>query len=193
MIDGSVGDAMVAMVPVLAAAREHAELPSLELTEGDTPSILYVGPLRAGTPRRIKFDVSDSEVVDSIEQRTMLAGLWPDLPALAPFDVYPASEIAAEKLRCIIQRVQCRDLYDILRLVEDLDVDLTEVRPLFERKAEAKNINPASFEARFEDRLNRYKSRWEAEMREHVINPPRFDDVVRVVRRHLRSAGMIDN
>ncbi len=41
-----------------------------------------------------------------------------------PFDVYSLEEIAAEKLRCVIQRVQCRDLYDIFRLVKDTHVSL---------------------------------------------------------------------
>ncbi len=191
MIEGSIEDAMLAMVQVLAAAREQADFPSLELAEGDTPSILYVGPLGASKPRRIKIDVSDSEVVDTVEQRTILPTLWSDLPVPLPFDVYPASEIAAEKVRCIIQRVQCRNLYDIFRLVQDLGVDLTEVRPLFGRKAEARRIDPASFEERLEDRLIRYKSRWDAEMSEHLVRPPRFDDF-RHVRRHFRSAGLIE-
>jgi predicted nucleotidyltransferase component of viral defense system len=47
MIEGSIEDAMLAMVQVLAAAREQADFPSLELAEGDAPSILYVGPLGA--------------------------------------------------------------------------------------------------------------------------------------------------
>ena len=64
----------------------------------------------------------------SVEQGTIRAGLWDDLPEAAPFDVYPLGEITAEKLRCIIQRVQCRDLYDLIRLTEDLTVDLSEIR-----------------------------------------------------------------
>ena len=191
LIDGSVEAANSAMANVLAAARDHAGLPMLELTEGDSPSIAYVGPLEASKPRRIKLDLSDSEVVESVEQRTILPDVWPDLPDAVAFDVYPIEEIAAEKLRCIIQRVQCRDIYDIFRLVEDVGVDFAEVRPLFERKTEAKGIDPASFEERFEDRLDRYKFRWEKEMPEHVADPPRFDDVVRVVRRHLRGTGLI--
>ncbi|HVB01384.1 MAG TPA: nucleotidyl transferase AbiEii/AbiGii toxin family protein [Acidimicrobiales bacterium] len=191
LINGSVVAATAAMADVLAAALEHTGMPMLELTEGDSPAISYVGPLGAGKPRRIKLDLSDSEVVESVEQRTILPDVWPDLPDEVPFDVYPIKEITAEKLRCIIQRVQCRDIYDIFRLVEDVGVDLAKVRPLFERKAEAKGIDPASFEERIEDRLDRYKIRWETEMPEHVADPPRFDDVVRVVRRHLRGAGLI--
>ncbi len=117
--------------------------------------------------------------------------IWPDLPAPVAFSVYPLEEISAEKLRCIIQRVQCRDLYDLWRLTEDKGVVLDEVIPLFERKARSKGLDPASFRDRFEDRIDRYKRRWSIEMSEHVADPPRFDDVVRAVRRQLRSSALL--
>jgi predicted nucleotidyltransferase component of viral defense system len=137
------------------------------------------------------LDISDSEIVESIEQRTILPGFWSDQPDLVPFDVYPLEEIAAEKLRCVIQRVQCRDLYDIFRLAEDTHVSFRDVQPLFERKATAKGVDPATFAGRLEDRLPRYKGRWNDEMSDHLREPPRIDDVIRVVRRHLRDAGLL--
>ena len=191
VIEGSAAAATTAMIEVLKAARRHAGFPFLELTEGTNPAIAYVGPLEAGKPRRIKLDMSDSEVVETIQQRAIMQGVWSDLPEPVPFDVYPIEEITAEKLRCVIQRVQCRDLYDLYRMTEDIGVSLAEVRPLFERKAKAKNLDPDTFRERFEDRTGRYKDRWEAEMHEHLASPPRFDDVARVVRRQLRSAGLI--
>ena len=68
-------------------------------------------------------------MVESVERRTILLDAWSDLPQPIPFDVYSIEEIAAEKVRCIIQRVQCRDLYDIFRLVEDAGVSLADIRP----------------------------------------------------------------
>ena len=121
----------------------------------------YVGPLGAAKPRTVKLDLATDEYVESIDQRAMLPG-WADLPEPVPFDVYPVGESGAEKLRCIIQRVQCRDLYDLFRLTEDVGVE-------------------------------RYKTRWDKEMSEHVTDPPRFDDVVRFMRRHLRAAGLFDS
>jgi predicted nucleotidyltransferase component of viral defense system len=191
VLGGSAEAATAALADVLEAARHHTEMPQLELTTADSPAIAYVGPLGAGKPRRIKLDVADDERVESVEQRTILQDVWEDLPDPVAFDVYPIEEIAAEKLRCVIQRVQCRDLYDLFRLVEDMSVSLAEVRPLFERKAEAKGLDPGSFAERFEDRATRYRRRWDEEMPEHLADPPRLDDVVRVVRRHLRSAGLL--
>jgi predicted nucleotidyltransferase component of viral defense system len=190
LIGGNTNAATMAMVEVLEAARQHAGFPVLELTDGDSP-IAYVGPLAAAKPRHLKLDISDTEVVETVEQRTILDDVWPDLPEAVPFAVYPINEIAAEKLRCIIQRAQCRDLYDIFRFVEDMGISLTEVRPLFEQKAMAKGLNPATFSEKFDDRTARYKGRWDGEMADHLADPPRFDDVVRVVRRHLRAAGLL--
>lgn len=190
VIGGSADAATAAMVAVLDAARQHAGFPILELTDGDSP-IAYVGPLATAKPRRLKLDISDTEVVEAVEQRTVLDGVWPDLPDAVPFAVCPIDEIAAEKLRCIIQRVQCRDLYDIFRLVEDLGVSLDEVRPLFEQKAAAKGLDPVTFAEKFDERIGRYKDRWDREMADHFADPPRFDDVVRAVRRRLRAAGLL--
>jgi predicted nucleotidyltransferase component of viral defense system len=104
-----------------------------KLSDGDSP-IVYVGPLAAAKPRHLKLDISDTEVVETVEQRTILHDVWPDHPEAVPFAVYPINEIAAEKLRCIIQRAQRRDLYDIFRLVEDMGISLTEVRPLSSKR-----------------------------------------------------------
>jgi predicted nucleotidyltransferase component of viral defense system len=145
----------------------------------------------AARPRQVKVDLATDEHVESVEERTLI-GVWPDLPDPVPFAVYPIEEIGAEKLRCVIQRVQCRDLYDLFRLTEDAGLTLAEVRSLFERKARARNLDPANFAQRFEDRVERYGQRWSTEMNEHLAEPPRFDTVVRVVRRHLRKAGLLD-
>jgi uncharacterized protein len=191
IIDGDIELAVAAIADALAAARQHAQLPRLELSGADPPTIDYIGPLGAGRPRHIKLDVTANELVESIEQRT-IQDIWPDLPSPVAFDVYPLDEIAAEKLRCIIQRLQCRDLYDLFRLTEDMSVSLAEIRPLFERKAQAKGLDPASFRDRFENRIKRYKPRWDNEINEHIADPPHFDDVVRAVRRHLRHAALLD-
>ena len=171
LIGGDVGPAIAALGDVLEAARQHAALPFLELTDDDKPTISYVGPLGGAKPRHIKLDVATDEHVESIVQRTVLE-VWPDLPDALPFAVYSTEEIGAEKLRCIIQRVQCRDLYDLFRLTEDVGVSLAEIRTLFERKARAMRIDPNSFPDRFEDRIERYKRRWNNEMGEHLADPP---------------------
>lgn len=98
--------------------------------------------------------------MESVARGTITSGLWDDLPDAVAFDVYPLDEIAAEKLRCVIQRVQCRDLYDLHQLTHDLGVDLSEIGTLFESKARVKSLDPATFPDRFADRVVRYGERW---------------------------------
>jgi uncharacterized protein len=191
VLEGDAEPAVAALGDVLEAARLHSALTHLELTGAKKPAIVYMGPLGGAKPRHIKLDVAANEHVESVTQRTIL-DVWPDLPPSVPFAVYSIEEIGAEKLRCIIQRVQCRDLYDLFRLTEDAGVSVAEIRPLFERKARSKGLDPNSFRDRFEDRIERYKRRWTDEMGEHLADPPRFDDVVRIVRRHLRGAELLD-
>jgi hypothetical protein len=189
VVNGELEPGVASLGEVLAAAKAHAGFTQLEIAGDKKPLISFIGPLGASRPRQIKLDVSADELVESVDQGTMQT-IWPDLPAPVAFNVYPLEEISAEKLRCIIQRVQCRDLYDLWRLTEDKGVVLDEVIPLFERKARSKGLDPACFRDRFEDRINRYKRRWDTEMSEHVADPPRFDDVVRAVRRQLRNSAL---
>jgi uncharacterized protein len=192
VIGGSTENAVAALGWALEAARHHTGLPHLEFTGGTKPTIAYIGPLGAARPRQIKLDLAYDEHSGSFEERVLLA-MWPDLPAPLPFAVYPVEEIGAEKLCCVIQRVQCRDLYDLFRLTEDAGLSLADIRPLFERKARAKSLDPSAFAERFDDVIQRYGQRWSTEMSEHLANPPRFDDVASVVRRHLRAAGLLES
>jgi len=191
ILGGNSADGTLALATVIDAAREHAGLPYLEIVESHPPTVAYIGPLAAGKPRTIKLDIADDEYVETIDRRSMHS-VWDDLPKPVPFDVYSLDEIAAEKLRCIIQRVQCRDLYDLYRLGDDLDVDFEQVTPLFERKTERKGLNPRTFADKFEIRIKAYRRKWGEEMSTHLGDPPRFEAVERTVRRHLRRARLLD-
>jgi predicted nucleotidyltransferase component of viral defense system len=186
----SADEATAAVSVALDAAREHAGLPHLELSTDGKPTIEYVGPLESAKPRKLKLDIANDEYVETVSRGSILPA-WEDLPDPIPFAVYPVEEIGAEKLRCIIQRVQCRDLYDLYRLTGDLGLSLAEIRPLLESKARAKDLAPEIFPERFDDRIERFERLWDDEMTVHVAAPPRFDDVVRSVRRELRAAHMI--
>lgn len=190
ILGGTSEAALAALAVVLNAAKAHAGMPHLHLSTGDPLEIEYVGPLGSDRRRKIKVDLATDEHVAEVVRLPMSA-VWSDLPDPAPFDVYPIEEIGAEKLRCIIQRVQCRDLYDLHRLTDDGGLDLGAIRPLFEAKCSVKSIDPGTFPERLADRIGRYRPRWATEMGEHVADFPRFDDVERMVRRRLRQAGLL--
>jgi len=117
---------------------------------------------------------------------------WSDLPKDARVRVYTLAEIAGEKLRCVLQRMQCRDLYDLLLLFEEGQVDAAEAAAIFVPKAEHRGIEPESFAAKYRERIDQYRNRWDAELREHVAGAiPQFGDVERRVTRKLRRVGLL--
>jgi len=165
--------------------RERVDLPLLELDERTPPRIKYVGPLGA-KPRFVKLDLAGDELV---EDTTVL-------PIRHRFEdqedgrcrVYTLEEIAAEKLRCVMQRLQCRDLYDLHELLVVNDIDAEAVWPLFERKARHRDRDPGCFGESFDDRVPRWGERWDGELVEYTDSPPEFDGVLRAVKRALRFA-----
>jgi len=161
----------------------------LGLTDDDPPRISYVGPL--GRERTLKLDIADDEYVVNTEHRSLLLR-WPDLPEAARVHVYTPLEIAAEKLRCVLQRLQCRDLFDLSTLFNEAGVEAKEAAALFERKAKHRGFDPKSFATRYKERVTQYEKRWEAELGEHLPQTvPHFGDIERRVARHLRRARML--
>src|SRR5487761_1701561 len=55
VIEGSATAAHAAITEALEGARHHAGFPVLELTEGISPAIAYVGPLEGSRPRHLKM------------------------------------------------------------------------------------------------------------------------------------------
>jgi hypothetical protein len=64
----------------------------------------------------VKLDIASDEIVVNTELRPLLAR-WSDLPPVQVL-VYTPLEIASEKLRCVLQRLQCRDILDLDFLFE---------------------------------------------------------------------------
>lgn len=148
--------------------------------------IYYEGPLRS--ERSIKIDLSDDELVVNTEPARLIAR-WPDVPAI-PILAYTRLEVTAEKLRCVVQRFQCRDLLDLDLLFED-GIDPSDAAALFVRKAAHKSIDPLIFRDAFEGKIVRYKKAWQTELAPYLSDAPHFDEVERRVRRALRRAKLL--
>ncbi len=187
LVAGSVKDGYASITS--AIERTGGSIQELRLTGDEPTRIAYIGPL--GRERTLKLDLSDDELVLSTERQPLLPR-WPDLPKDASVHVYTLLEIAGEKLRCVLQRLQCRDLFDLLLLFEKAQVDATEAASVFRPKAAHRGIDPDSFATRYRERIDQYRKRWEVELREHVPGEaPHFDDVERRITRHLRRAGLL--
>jgi len=86
----------------------------------------YVGPLqRTGSPRKFKVDITASEQLIDPPVYRKVEGLFADQKDHGgKIQVYSLEEICSEKLRALLQRREPRDLYDIWRLlgeVQNLD------------------------------------------------------------------------
>jgi len=187
LVSGSIEDGYKVIAHALESTGGSVE--GLHLTDDTPPRIAYIGPL--GRERTLKLDLADDELVLNTERQRLLPR-WPDLPEDTSVHVYTLLEIAGEKLRCVIQRLQCRDLFDLFLLFEEMRVDATEAAMVFRPKAEHRRIDPDAFAMRYRERIDQYRKRWEAELREHVAGEiPYFGDVERRVTRHLRRAGLL--
>lgn len=189
-VDGLPVDGARALVEsAVRACRRRLELPVLEVT-GDGGWVSYVGPLGAKA-RKLKVDISGDELVAS-RARLALRPRWPDLPAGAAIEGYTLDEVGAEKVRCIAERLQCRDLYDLHQLLDGGHVDALDAWHLYLRKAEndetrcRRRTPPWEWSATFERHLAAYRDRWDGELGDYLPgNLPHFNDIERRTRRLL--------
>lgn len=177
--------ALSLITDALADCQERIGFPLLELDESTPPRIQYVGPLGA-KPRFLKLDLATDELVENtaslpIKQRYKDQGE-------CECRVYTLEETAAEKLRCVMQRMQCRDLFDLHELLVLNKINAEEIWPLFERKAQLRDRDPGDFGDSFANREPKWGERWDKELIEYTTSPPPFDGVLRAVRRELRFA-----
>jgi predicted nucleotidyltransferase component of viral defense system len=180
-----VESALRIVADALADCTERIGFPLLGLTGSTPPRVEYVGPLGA-KPRSLKLDLATDELVE-YTATLPIARRYEDQEE-GQCRVYTLEEIAAEKLRCVMQRLQCRDLYDLHELLVGCGVDAEAIWPLFERKARHRDCDPDRFGDYFADRGPRWGERWDRELAEYVASPPHFDGVLRAVRRELRFA-----
>jgi predicted nucleotidyltransferase component of viral defense system len=179
-------DALEIIGAALARCRDRIGADSVVLDTGASPPrIGYVGPL-AAKPRTIKLDLADDELVLEHTVAPVVVA-WRDLPESASIRCYTLTEICAEKLRCVIQRRQCRDIYDLWNLLEKRGgADLFEAWHRFERKAEHKGLEPHRFFDRWESGLDWYRARWTDELADYVGNDcPDFNAVSRALNQQV--------
>ena len=93
--------------------------------------------------------------------------------------------------RCILQRLQCRDFYDLYILLYVERVDPQEAVELFRRKARHLDLNPDTFGDRYELQIPRYKARWADELGNYMREVPPFNEVERRVKQALRQANLL--
>ena len=187
VVEGGIEEAYATIATALTQVVGAVD--ALNLTDHEPKRIAYRGPL--GRQRHLKLDITDRELVLNVDTVGLLSR-WPDLPDASTVRVYPLAEIAGEKLRCVMQRMQCRDLFDLWLLFENAGVDPRDAADIFIPKAQHRHLDPGRFGASYRARLVQYRDRWSSELEIHVPGQvPHFEQVVRTVSRRLRGSGLL--
>lgn len=149
--------------------------------------ISYIGPLGGqGNNKKVKIDISRSEklVFEIIPQDVILSYTDQERHQLL---CYPLEEVLVEKLRSIMQRMQPRDFYDIWYLLEIHGMNIDFYTNEFKTKCEHKEINPAEFHEKLNQRLPQYKGRWQKSMTDQIHDLPNFEQIEREIMRNLKK------
>ncbi len=157
--------------------------------------INHDGPLATTSRREIKVDVTIRErLVRPVEDRPVLRGYaeYTDLPEDEPVRVYALEEIAVEKLVAVSDKArnEPRDLYDIWYLVTEGRVDLGLLIPELESKLAFRGRTRDEMAEALAAKEPRYRKLWTIRLGQQMATLPPFESVYRVVRRHLRDAGL---
>ena len=153
----------------------------------------YVAVLKGGADEReIKIDISlnEAERDGSVERR--LLSPYSDVSAMEhKVTAYSLGEIWAEKTRSLLQRVEPRDLYDLLSLSDRDGAIAGSALDLFKRKAKSKGKDPATLAARLDGAESTFRRSWEKRLQHQIRDLPEFEEAWRRVKRALREAGYL--
>ena len=155
--------------------------------------INYVGPLQARLgSRHLKVDVTrDERLVYPLSERPLQAP-YSDFPAGVVIPTYALEEILTEKLCALMGRTEPRDLYDVYCLFEFDDVDLSLLAVNFAAKCRHKGHDLNQLGEALVGKTLTFEKLWMRRLAVQVVQLPRLDDVLRIVRRHLRGMDLVE-
>lgn len=149
--------------------------------------ISYKGPLGgSGNNKSVKVDISKSEILEFKPIIKDAIINYSDLEAYQLLS-YPLEELLVEKLRCVMQRMQPRDYYDIWYLLEIEGMTIDFYEDEFIKKCKSKDVDPNEFHSKLKQRIPQYKARWKNSMSNQIKDLPDFDDAQREVHRHMKN------
>ena len=176
--------------------KEEANIP-LEINEntehedgGINFYINYIGPLGGyGNNKRVKVDITRLEqlVFEPLIKKAFVE--YTDLEAYALL-CYSLEEVLLEKMRCVMQRMQARDFFDIWYLIVEYGMDPNFYLNEFENKCKKKGLKHSDFLQKLMERLPQYKGRWKSSLSDQIKDLPDFDQVEREVLRLLKKLNL---
>jgi predicted nucleotidyltransferase component of viral defense system len=160
--------------------------------ESTTLLIDYVGPLRAQLgSRNLKVDVTRGELLLYPPLERPLQASYSDYPAAVTVPTYTLEEILTEKLCALMGRTEPRDLYDVYWLFEWSDVDTSFLPANFVTKCRHKGHDPKRLHDILTGKTEVFDRLWAPRLAVQVSDLPHLNEILRIVRRHLRGLGLI--
>lgn len=147
----------------------------------------YVASLQGNMGSRdLKIDITRGEILEtSIESKSIFRN-YSDLVEDFNLQCYSLAEVLIEKMTALMGRTEPRDLYDFWYLTEIEGVSVLEHLHSFYNKAENKKHDPQKLMERVLKKETAFKRDWEKKLALQISDLPKFDEVLRGAKRHLK-------
>jgi predicted nucleotidyltransferase component of viral defense system len=152
----------------------------------------YLGPLniRTSTPPRIKFDITNDEIiVDSSDLRDVFHAYTDEPSTPIKMRCYSINEILAEKSRALYERQgRSRDIYDIVNISRNFrsHVDIKKARRFLFAKFQFKNLPTPTVDLILSQiSLDMLKSGWDGQLRHQLQTLPPVESFFSELREAL--------
>ncbi len=131
----------------------------------------YLGPLNlpARTQQRVKFDITDDEIIVDLPDNRAVFHPYSDAPSVpATVNCYSVNEILAEKTRAIYERQgRARDIYDVVNISRNFreHVEIKKARLGLKEKFLFKSLPEPSVDFIFSQiNLDQLKANWQDQL-----------------------------
>jgi predicted nucleotidyltransferase component of viral defense system len=143
--------------------------------------ISYIGPLGgSGENKDIKVDISKDELIHNEPEEKKIINAYSDLVnETYGMLCYSLDEIAAEKMRSLLQRTAPRDIYDLWYLFEMDGYDIEDCIFTFQAKAKFKKLDAKDFLKIIEKKEGIFAKHWKDHLTNQMTSPPDFNKVWR--------------
>jgi predicted nucleotidyltransferase component of viral defense system len=148
----------------------------------------YIGPLGGNIGSRdIKVDITRGEIMEFSPEQRKVYITYTDLPEESfTLECYPLSEVLIEKMAALMGRTEPRDLYDFWHLMEVERMKIKDHNVEFQSKAKHKGHKHEEFGEKVLKKEQAFRRDWITKLESQIHDLPKFDDVFREVKRHLK-------
>jgi predicted nucleotidyltransferase component of viral defense system len=150
--------------------------------------ISYTGPMGGGgAGKDIKVDICKDELIHNEPEERKIINEYSDL-ANETYGIlcYSLDEIAAEKMRSLMQRTMPRDVYDLWYLFEMDGYDIEDCIFTFQEKAKFKKLDPKDFSKVIEKKEGTFAKHWKDHLAHQMTSIPDFNKAWRELGKHWK-------